>query len=86
VEKALAGFGGAGFASREFATTFLRRDTRRGERFVVSFQNISQAIFTKSRNIRLSKKIESATLQENNFSISKTKENGATEAASVIEQ
>jgi hypothetical protein len=48
VEKALAGFGGGGsdFAAREFATTFSHRDTKRGERFVVSPQTISQAIFT----------------------------------------
>jgi hypothetical protein len=83
---ALAGFGGADFASREFATTFLRTDTRRAQRFVVSFQNISQAIFTKSRNARLSKRIKSATLQENTRIKSKLRQYGATEAASVVEQ
>jgi hypothetical protein len=61
-------------------------DTKRGERFVVSFQNISQAIFTRSKNVRVSKKIVLAALQEDDLSTSKPKENGATEAASVIEQ
>jgi hypothetical protein len=85
VEKALAGFVVAvHVSSRQRFCVQTPEDE--SHRFVVSTQNISQAIFTEIETQPPLRKIRSVPLQENNLIKPKFRQYGATEAASVIDQ